>query len=322
MTTANETVTDPLWLAMERKILEHASKDSSGSNLEPLMQQIASELDQSGYDVSLHGGNFLQLRWALEEKNRNGKPLLQDLTGAIDKLTFEDVENPRKAAAQIINAVGDSWPKIKDSSCKPAILQMIEKTRLGFLVARAKGMSEGEGIRSLLASSIPADVIVESLSITKERYDQEIASIEAEKKEKARVLSLLAAVEGKTDEERIKHLINNDVSDALIMEIAKVDQDSVETARNAMEEELKEKQRRAEEEARKKAEAAAGPSLEEISMEDRLTHIEAIRDIMDLCDKEEEIRQMCEQSNVPKCLIDIAVSDPDRLDELEAEAEG
>ena len=121
-------------------------------------------------------------------------------------------------------------------------------------------------------------------------------------------------------EDRIKHLIDKDASDALIMEIAGVDQAALDSAKKAMEEELKEKQRLAEEEARKKAEAAAGPSLEDISMEDRLTHIEAIRDIMDLCDQEAEIRQMCEQSNVPKCLIDIAVSDPDKLDELEKEA--
>ena len=123
-------------------------------------------------------------------------------------------------------------------------------------------------------------------------------------------------------EDRIKHLINNDVSNALIVEIAGVDPAAVDAANKAMEEELKEKQRLAEEEAKRKAEAAAGPSLEEISMEDRLTHIEAIRDIMDLCDAEPEIRQMCEQSNVPKCLIDIAVSDPDKLDALEEEAEG
>jgi len=31
---------------------------------------------------------------------------------------------------------------------------------------------------------------------------------------------------------------------------------------------------------------------------------------------------MCEQSSVPKDLVDIAVSDPDRLDEREAPAEG
>ena len=106
------------------------------------------------------------------------------------------------------------------------------------------------------------------------------------------------------------------------MEVAEVDQSAIDNTKKAMEEEIKEKQRLAEEEARKKAEAAAGPPLEGISMEDRLTHIEAIRDVMDLCEKEEEIRQMCEQSNVPKCLIDIAVTDPDRLDALEEEAEG
>ena len=40
-----------------------------------------------------------------------------------------------------------------------------------------------------------------------------------------------------------------------------------------LEKELEEKRRLAEEEARKKAAAEAGPSLEEISLEDRLTHI-------------------------------------------------
>lgn len=322
MTTSNDTAKEPLWLAMERKILEHASLEATGSNLESALQTIASELDQSGYNVSLHGGNYLQLRWALEEKNRNGRPLLEDLNGAIGRLTFEDVENARKAAADIINALGTAWPKLKDFARKPAVLEMIESTRLGFQIEKAKNLSEKEGIRYLIAAEVTPGLIIESLGITQARYDQEIAAIKAEEAEKARVRSLLEAVAGKPDEERIKHLINKDVSDALIVELAGVDQAAVDAAKKAMEEELKEKQRLAEEEARKKAEAAAGPSLEELSMEDRLTHIEAIRDIMDLCDAENEIRQMCEQSNVPKCLIDIAVSDPDRLDALEQEAGG
>ena len=106
MTTSNDTAKDPLWLAMERKILEYAAQDSSGSNLESVLQTIAIDLDQSGYNVSLHGGNMLQLRWAIEEKNRNGKPLLQDLNRAIKNLTFEDVENTKKAVSNVINAVG------------------------------------------------------------------------------------------------------------------------------------------------------------------------------------------------------------------------
>jgi predicted component of type VI protein secretion system len=89
-----------------------------------------------------------------------------------------------------------------------------------------------------------------------------------------------------------------------------------------MEAELKEKQRLAEEEAARKKEAAAGPALEDISPDEMLDHIEAIREIMEFSDQEKEIRVMCEQSSIPKALVDIAVSEPDRLDELEKEAEG
>ncbi|MBN2244130.1 MAG: hypothetical protein JW793_15700 [Acidobacteria bacterium] len=322
MTTSSDTVKEPLWLAMEIKILEHAALDSSGPNLETALHTIARELDQSGYNVSLHGGNYLRLRWALEEKNRNGRPLLEDLYGAVGKLTFEDVENTKKAAADIVNALGSAWPKMKDYERKPALLEMVQKARLGFLIEKAKGLPESGGIRHLIAAEVAPDTIMESLGIPRQRYDQEIAAIKAEKEEKARVRSLLDAVAGKPDEERIKHLINRDVSDALIVEIAGVEPSAVDAARKAMEQELKEKQRLAQEEAKRKAEAAAGPPLEEISMQDRLAHIEAIRDIMDLCSAEKEIRQMCEQSSVPKCLVDIAVSDPDRLDALEAEAGG
>ena len=73
--------------------------------------------------------------------------------------------------------------------------------------------------------------------------------------------------------------------------------------------------------ARKKAEAE-GPALEDIPPDEMLDHIEAIREIMEFSDEEKEIRVMCEQSSIPKSLVDIAVSEPDRLDELEKEAEG
>lgn len=45
-------------------------------------------------------------------------------------------------------------------------------------------------------------------------------------------------------------------------------------------------------------------------------------EIMEFSDVEKEIRTMCEQSAIPKALVDIAVSDPDKLDELEKKAEG
>jgi hypothetical protein len=322
MTISNETSKEPLWLAMEKTIAEHASGDSAGSNLETVIRSIAARLDEAGYSVSQNGGNLLRLRWALEEKNKNGKPLMQDLDAAIKKLTFDDIENTRAAAAKIMNDLGASWPKMRDSERRPAILEMVEKTRLGFLVEKAKELPESEGIRYLIASEVNSDVIIEALGVSKERFDQEVAAIAAEKAEKDRVQKLYEAVADKPPEERIKHLIAKGVQDELIIEIAGAEQSSIDEARKSMEEELKEQQRLAEEEAARKAAAAAGPPLEEISMEDRLKHIEAIRDILDLCDKEDDIRKMCEQSNVPKCLVDIAVSDPDRLDALEEEAEG
>ncbi len=306
---------------MENTIAEHASMDSSGSSLENTIHAIAAKLDESGFSVSQNAGNMLQLRWALEEKSKNGKPLMQDLDAALKKLTFEDIENTRAATAKIINELGTSWPKMKESERRPAVLEMVEATRLGFLVQKAKELSEGEGIRYLISSEVDSGVIVESFGITQERFDQEVAAIEAEKAERARVQELFKTVAEKPEEERIKHLIAKGVTNELIIEIAGADQSSLDSTRKAMEEELKEQQRLAEEEAARKAAAAAGPPLEEISMEDRLTHIEAIRDIMDLCDKEDDIRKMCEQSNVPKCLVDIAISEPDKLDELEEEAE-
>jgi len=52
-----------------------------------------------------------------------------------------------------------------------------------------------------------------------------------------------------------------------------------------------------------------------------IDHIDAIREIMEFSEVEKEIRTMCEQSAIPVCLVDIAVTDPDKLDELEKNAE-
>jgi hypothetical protein len=104
--------------------------------------------------------------------------------------------------------------------------------------------------------------------------------------------------------------------------MAKVDQKAINGVKKTMEAELKEKQKLAEEAAARKKEAAAGPALEEIPPDEMLAHIEAIREIMEFSDQEKEIRVMCEQSSIPKSLVDIAVSEPDRLDQLEKEAEG
>jgi hypothetical protein len=154
------------------------------------------------------------------------------------------------------------------------------------------------------------------------KLDQVNAEIKKERTEKARVATLLEAVAGKSDEEKVKHLFANNVSEKLIVEMAKVGQDAITAAKQAMEAELKEKQRLEAEAAARKKEAAAGPALEDIPPDKMLEYIESIREIMEFSDQEKEIRVMCEQSAIPQSLVDIAVSEPGRLDELEKKASG
>jgi hypothetical protein len=283
---------------------------------------VAGELDNAGYNVSHHGGNMLQLRWAMNEAHKVGKPLMQDFNAAIAALTLEDVADPYAATDKIIGDIAKTWPKLKKSERRADVIRIVERTKLDLLIAKAKDLPGDEGIRLLIEEKVDPDVITGGLDITGEKLQQVNSEMEKERAERKRVATLLQAVEGKSDEEKVKHLFKNDVSEQLIIEMAKVDQDAINSAKQAMEAELKEKQRLEEEAAAKKKEAAAGPALEEIPPDEMLEHIEAIREIMEFSDQEKEIRVMCEQSSIPKCLVDIAVSEPDRLDVLEKEAEG
>jgi hypothetical protein len=160
------------------------------------------------------------------------------------------------------------------------------------------------------------------MGISQEDYDRVLAAVKAEEAERNRVRGLLKDVQDRSDAERIRHLINSDVAEELMVEMAGVDPSAIDDVRKAMEEEIAEKKRLAEEEAARKAAEAAGPALEDISPDEMLDHIEALREILDFSDVEKEIRVMCEQSSIPAALVDIAISEPHRLDELEAEAEG
>jgi hypothetical protein len=202
------------------------------------------------------------------------------------------------------------------------VIQIVEKTKLDLLTAKANGLPGDEGIRFLIGEQVAPEVITNALEITGEKLEQVNTEMEKERAERARVATLLEAVEGKPDEEKVKHLFENNVSEELIIEMAKVDRSAIDGAKQAMEAELKEKQRLEEEAAARKKEAAAGPAMDDIPPEEMLDHIEAIREIMEFSDQEKEIRVMCEQSSIPKALVDIAVSEPDRLDELEKKAEG
>ena len=322
MTTSDATEKKPLWLLIEENILELDSQDLSGENLEASIQRIAGELDNAGYNVSHHGGNMLQLRWAMDEMRKVGRPLMKDFNTAIAAFTLDDVDDPYIATDKLLGDIGKTWPRLKGSERRPDVIQIVEKTKLELLVARANGLPDDEGIRLLIEEQVAAEVITDALDITGEKLEQVKTEMEKERLERARVETLLEAVEGKSNEEKVKHLFENNVSEELIIEMAKVDQGAIDGAKQAMEAELKEKKRLEEEAAAKKKEEAAGPSLENIAPEEMLEHIEAIREILEFSDQEKEIRVMCEQSSIPQSLVDIAVSEPDRLDELEKEAEG
>jgi hypothetical protein len=322
MTTSDETKKKPLWLSIEENILELGSQNLSGQNLEASIQRIAGELDNAGYNVSHHGGNMLQLRFAMNETRRVGRPLMKDFNAAIAALTMEDVADPYVAADKLVRDIGKTWPKFRDSERRPEVIRIVEKTKLDLLIAKAKGLPDDEGIRMLIEEKVAPEVITSAMDITGEKLKQVNTEMEKERAERARVAKLLEAVEGKSNDEKVKHLLTNNVSEKLIIEMAKVDQGAINGVKQAMEAELKEKQRLAEEEAARKKAEAAGPSLEDITPEEMLEHIEAIREIMEFSDVEKEIRVMCEQSSIPKALVDIAVSEPDRLDQLEKEAQG
>jgi len=322
MTTSDAAAKKPLWLSIEEKILGLDEQGLSAENLETSIQQLAGELDNAGYNVSRHGGNMLQLRWAMNDAHEVGRPLMKDFNTAVEAFKLKDVADPYAATNKLINDIGATWPKLKESERRADVIRIVEKAKLDLLIAKAKSQPGDKGIRLLIGEQVDSEVITSALDITADKLKQVNAEIEKERAERARVATLLEKVAGKSNEEKVKHLLTNNVSEELIIEMAEVDQNAINAVKQAMEAELKEKQRLAEEEAARKKAAAAGPALEEIPPDKLLEYIEAIREIMEFSDQEKEIRVMCEQSAIPKSLVDIAVSEPERLDQLEKEAEG
>jgi hypothetical protein len=322
MSTSEATGKKPLWLLMEEKILETDLANLTGQDREAAIQRAAGEIDDAGYNVSRHGGNMMKLRFAAERAQEVGRPFLKDFNEAVSSLTLEDVVDPYAAASNLLDQLGKSWPGIRSADRRRDVIEILEDTKLDLLIAKAKGMEGDQGIRLLLEEEVDEPVIVKSLDISDEKLGQVKEQIKAERAERERVAALLEKVSEKSDEEKVRHLIDNDVSEELIKEMAGVDQSTIDDVNKAMEEEIREKQRKAEEEAARKKAEAEGPALEDIPNEDMLDYIESIREILDFSDQEKEIRVMCEQSSIPKALVDIAVSEPEKLDELEKKAEG
>jgi len=322
MTTHATSENKPLWLSMEGMILELADQDLAADNKEGTIRHLALGLDEAGYGVSGHAGHMLELRAAVEERIAAGHPLLKDFDGAVSALQLADVEDTNVAAAKLAVDVGAAFPLLKGLGRRQDVRQIMTQTRLDLLVAKARELGGDQGVRYMIGAEVEIDLITEALGITRADYDRVDAEMAAERAERKRVTGLLEDVDGKDEAVRIKHLIDHDVAEDLIVELAEVDQGAIDGVKNAMEEELAEKKRLAEEEAARKAAEAEGPSLDNIDDDDMLEFIEGIREIMEFSDQPDEIRTMCEQSDMPKCLVDIAIEDPDKLDELETKAGG
>jgi hypothetical protein len=321
MATSNATEKRPLWLSIEEQI-QKLDAQALSSDTEASIQRMAGELDKVGHSVTGHGGNLIKLRIAVDKAREVGKPLLKDFNAAISALTLEDAADPYKATNNILEKLGDTWPELKIAERRPDVINIVEQTKLDLLIAKAKGLEGDAGIRLLIEEGVDFAVITKAMEITDEKLGEVHEQIKKERAERARVAGLLEKVGDKSADEKVRYLIDNDVNEALIIEMAKVDQAAIDGVKKAMEEELKEKQRLAEEEAARKKKEAEGPSLEDISADDMAYFIDSIREIMEFSDQEKEIRTMCEQSSIPKALVDIAVSDPAKLDELEKQAGG
>lgn len=312
---------EPLWILIERQIQKYTDEDFSEARGLETSRRIAAELDETGYNVSKSGGNWLQLRAAVKARNRVGRPFMQDFDRAISGLGLDDIKDTHATAMGTIRALGNDWPSFLASEHRADVDEIIKNKKTDLMVARAKELSGEQGIRYLISGAFDPQAVMAALSVSEEEYKSVKSKMDAEVAEKARVQKIFASLGGASEEEKIKRLIKENASDEIIREIGDIDQSSIDEAKKAMEEEMAEKKRKEEEAAAEKAAESAGPSLEDISPEDMLEYIEGIREILEFSDVEKDIRIMCEQSSIPKALVDIAVSDPGKLDELEEEAE-
>jgi hypothetical protein len=313
---------EPLWMLIEKQIQECKDRDFSEENSLETSRKIAEELDKTGYNVSKSGGNFIQLTAAVKARGRVGRPLMEDINQVVSALGLDDIKETYGTATKIIAGLGKDWPSFLASEYRADMDEIVGNKKIELMIAKAKELSGEPGIRYLISESFEPRGVMEALGISEEEYKNVKSKVDAELAEKARVKELFAAMEDASEEEKIKQLLNKNAADELIIEIGGIKQSAIDAVKKAMEAELAEKKRKEEELAAKKAAEAAGPALDDIDSDDMLEYIEGIREILEFSDVEKDIRTMCEQSAIPKTLVDIAISDPDKLDELEKEAGG
>ena len=313
---------DPLWMLIEKQIQQYTDEDFTEANTLSTSKKIAKELDKTGCNVSKHGGNWMQLKTAVKARKRVGRPFIEDFDKAVDALGLDDITDTYATAMKIIADLGRDWTSFLASEHRADVNEIVGNKKTDLMIAKAKALAGEPGIRYLISESFEPQAIIKALGVSEDEYKSVKSKLDAELAEKKRVQKLFDAVKDASEEDKIKHLLKNNAADELIIEIGGVEKPTIDAVKKAMEEELAEKKRKEEELAAKKAAEAAGPALEDIDSDDMLQHIEGIREILEFSDVEKDIRIMCEQSAIPKALVDIAISDPDKLDELEKEAGG
>lgn len=317
----NKQTEKPFWVHIEEEIQHIGDTDFASDRTEATVHKIAAILDDKDLNVSRTAGKLLQLRFALEARVAAGHALMGDLDKALADLTVDSVANTHVAAVKIVRQLNATWPILTEAAHIQDVKEMVENKRLALLTNVAKKKSIKDGIRYLREEKIATNEILKGLDIDQAKLDAVEAELAAELVELQRVRDLFEAVSDKEMNDRIKHLLSHDAKDQVIVQVAGISQDAVDAAKESMKRELEEKQRLAEEEAARKAAEAAGPAIDDIPADQMIEYIEGIREILEFSNAEEDIRTMCEQSSIPKALVDIAVSEPDKLDQLEAQAE-
>jgi len=312
----------PLWLLIESEIQNYKDGDFSDANSLETSKKIATIIDETGYNVSKSAGNWLQLQTAVEARNTVGRPFISDFDQAVAALTLDEIQDTYFTSMGIMNNLGKDWPAFIKSENRSDVENIVQNKRIELVTAKAKELGGEEGLRFLIAESFEPPKIVEIMGVSEDEYKTVKAKVDAELAEVQRVKDLVASVAEASDDDKIKHLLNENVADELILDIGGFEQSVLDKVKKAMEAELAEKKKKEEEIAAQKAAEAAGPSMDDISSDDMLEYIEGLREILDFADSEDDIRIMSEQSSIPKALVEIAVNEPDKLDELEKQAEG
>jgi hypothetical protein len=93
---------EPLWMLMEKQIQKYTDEDFTEANSLSTSRKIAEELDKTGYNVSKHGSNWMQLTAAVKARNRVGRPFMQDFNQAVSALGLDDIKDTYATAMKII----------------------------------------------------------------------------------------------------------------------------------------------------------------------------------------------------------------------------